>query len=417
MPLDREGEFDVPHLNNIYDSAPYLHNGMAPTPRGDLDALQPLRPARRDQRHDQGPAQRSDRVPEDALRRRAPMKTQQRDPRSPSLARRGLASPARRAADAAAAATAELPYVYTHWKQFTVEGRPAQRPHLRGQGRRPPGLDRHRGRPGPASTSGPGKIRSLAGEGRPALAGRSPRIDVDPKTGDVWLGLFGGGLAGFSGGRFDHWHQLNSGLVNDVVYGVAIENDNVWAATTAGASRYNTATGEWTIFTEKNAPMEEIWNYGVPLRRRQGLPRRLGQRRPRVRRRHRALEGLPRSRRRDGDRPLPRRRHRPRDHDRGELRRTGSSGSRPTSAARRYDGRHWRGYCAAGGRAAQRLQQRRQGPQRPARPGSATDKGLGVVADFPTDTWVTYTRDPETGRGRAMVTQGGEGGGDRGHAG
>ncbi len=29
--LDREVEFDVPHLNNIYDSAPYLHNGMAVT--------------------------------------------------------------------------------------------------------------------------------------------------------------------------------------------------------------------------------------------------------------------------------------------------------------------------------------------------------------------------------------------------
>jgi YVTN family beta-propeller protein len=29
--LDREVEFDVPHLNNIYDSAPYLHNGIAPT--------------------------------------------------------------------------------------------------------------------------------------------------------------------------------------------------------------------------------------------------------------------------------------------------------------------------------------------------------------------------------------------------
>ena len=31
MVYDREGEFDVPHLNNIYDSAPYLHNGIAPT--------------------------------------------------------------------------------------------------------------------------------------------------------------------------------------------------------------------------------------------------------------------------------------------------------------------------------------------------------------------------------------------------
>lgn len=29
--LDREGRFDAPHLLNIYDSAPYLHNGMAPS--------------------------------------------------------------------------------------------------------------------------------------------------------------------------------------------------------------------------------------------------------------------------------------------------------------------------------------------------------------------------------------------------
>jgi YVTN family beta-propeller protein len=29
--LDRESDFDVPHLNNIYDSAPYLHNGVAET--------------------------------------------------------------------------------------------------------------------------------------------------------------------------------------------------------------------------------------------------------------------------------------------------------------------------------------------------------------------------------------------------
>lgn len=29
--MDRDAIFDVPHLNNIYDSAPYLHNGIAPT--------------------------------------------------------------------------------------------------------------------------------------------------------------------------------------------------------------------------------------------------------------------------------------------------------------------------------------------------------------------------------------------------
>ncbi|HUI79749.1 MAG TPA: multiheme c-type cytochrome [Bryobacteraceae bacterium] len=31
MAFDRTVNFDVPHLNNIYDSAPYLHNGMAAT--------------------------------------------------------------------------------------------------------------------------------------------------------------------------------------------------------------------------------------------------------------------------------------------------------------------------------------------------------------------------------------------------
>ena len=31
MWLDDDSKFDVPHLNNIYDSAPYMHNGIAET--------------------------------------------------------------------------------------------------------------------------------------------------------------------------------------------------------------------------------------------------------------------------------------------------------------------------------------------------------------------------------------------------
>ncbi len=31
MYLDDNGKFDVPHLSNIYDSAPYMHNGISPT--------------------------------------------------------------------------------------------------------------------------------------------------------------------------------------------------------------------------------------------------------------------------------------------------------------------------------------------------------------------------------------------------
>jgi hypothetical protein len=37
--------------------------------------------------------------------------------------------------------------------------------------------------------------------------------------GDVWAGTMGG-LSRISGGRIDSFTQLNSGLSNDVVYGV-----------------------------------------------------------------------------------------------------------------------------------------------------------------------------------------------------
>jgi ligand-binding sensor domain-containing protein len=154
-----------------------------------------------------------------------------------------------------------LPYVYTRWRQFTVgDGLPND--HIfavKVQGAKvwvgtEDGLARLDKRTA--------KIRTWKeADGLPWRVVSA--LDVDEKTGDLWIGMFGGGLARFSGGRFDHWHQLNSGLVNDVVYGVAVENDHVWAATTAGASRYNIRTGEWTVYTEKNSPMEEIWNYGV----------------------------------------------------------------------------------------------------------------------------------------------------------
>ena len=39
MPYDRDAVFDVPHLNNIYDSAPYLHNGIVRYAGRDLDAI------------------------------------------------------------------------------------------------------------------------------------------------------------------------------------------------------------------------------------------------------------------------------------------------------------------------------------------------------------------------------------------
>ena len=87
-------------------------------------------------------------------------------------------------------------------------------------------------------------------------------LALDKNTGDVWAGTMGG-LSRISAERIDTFTQLNSGLANDIVYGVGVQGDFVWAATAAGASRLNTRTSQWSIFNERNTPMYEIWTYAV----------------------------------------------------------------------------------------------------------------------------------------------------------
>jgi ligand-binding sensor domain-containing protein len=87
-------------------------------------------------------------------------------------------------------------------------------------------------------------------------------LALDKRTGDVWAGTMGG-LSRISAGRIDSYTQLNSGLSNDVVYGVSVEGENVWVATAAGACKLDLHTGRWTLYNERNTPMIEIWVYGV----------------------------------------------------------------------------------------------------------------------------------------------------------
>lgn len=87
-------------------------------------------------------------------------------------------------------------------------------------------------------------------------------LALDKRTGDVWAGTMGG-LSRISGGRIDTYTQMNSGLSNDVVYGVSVEGEHVWVATAAGASKLDLHTGQWALYNERNTPMIEIWVYGV----------------------------------------------------------------------------------------------------------------------------------------------------------
>jgi ligand-binding sensor domain-containing protein len=298
-----------------------------------------------------------------------------------------------------AAEPVKLPFVYTRWKNFTVaDGLPND--HIFAVK-----VD------GPRVWVGTedglamidkrtGKIQSWTEkDGLPWKV--ITAIDVDKKTGDVWLGLFGGGLARFSGGRFDHWHQLNSGLVNDVVYGVAVQDEYVWAATTAGASRYNTVTGEWTIFTEKNAPMEEIWNYSVAVGKGKVYLAVWGSG---------MLEyDLAADRWKDyldpdGEMEIDLYR------DDGIVHVIVTAASPADDVvwvssyfgACRYDGRHWRGFYNQDSGLASDFINNTKG-RSADEAWFATDKGASAIIDFKTNTWVTYTRDADGPGGKAVI--------------
>ncbi|ABK17308.1 ligand-binding sensor domain-containing protein [Syntrophobacter fumaroxidans] len=218
-------------------------------------------------------------------------------------------------------------------------------------------------------------------------------IAVSAKTGDVWLALFGGGLARFSGGRFDHFHQLNSGLANDVVYGVAVQDDTVWAATTAGVNSYNTVTGEWEIYTEKNAPLEEIWCYNVTAADDKVFVAVWG---------GGVLEWDVKTRRwqayHDPDRQMEIDLFR----DDGLIHIITTAVSyidRVLWASTyfglsRYDGRHWRGYMDHDSGLSSNFINFVVGRSADSSY-SATDRGLSALVDYATDTWVTYRRETD----------------------
>ncbi len=87
-------------------------------------------------------------------------------------------------------------------------------------------------------------------------------LDEDPRTGDLWVGTMRG-LNRVSAGKITAYTQTDSGLPNNVVYGVAVVGDRVWSATAAGAGELNLKTGSWKIYDHNNSLMHEPWCYSV----------------------------------------------------------------------------------------------------------------------------------------------------------
>jgi ABC-type branched-subunit amino acid transport system substrate-binding protein len=94
-----------------------------------------------------------------------------------------------------------------------------------------------------------------ADDGLPARA--ISAITHDPRTRDLWLGAWGGGLIRFTGGRFDRFTQLNCGLAGNLVFAVAVAGDRVWAATNGGLSSFDVDADGWGLHFERRADSEE----------------------------------------------------------------------------------------------------------------------------------------------------------------
>lgn len=216
-------------------------------------------------------------------------------------------------------------------------------------------------------------------------------IAKDHKTGELWLALFGEGIARFSGGYFEHFTQMNSGLLNDVAYGIDIQGDNVWVATTAGISCYNQVTDEWTLFNEKNAPMEEVWTYNVDATEEKVFFAVWGSG---------ILEWDVKTQSwleyldPDGEMEIDLYR------DDGLIHVITTSASYVENVLwastyfglSRYDGRNWRGYMDHDSGLPSNFINLSLGRSATSSY-NCTDKGLGVLVDFDNDIWVTYERE------------------------
>jgi ligand-binding sensor domain-containing protein len=228
-------------------------------------------------------------------------------------------------------------------------------------------------------------------------------IAVDKETGDVWVSTFGG-ISQYSGGIFKNYTNLTSGLANDIVYGIAVQGNNVWAATTAGISRMNLRTGAWTIVSERDAPMNEPWTYGIAAAPNEGKV-------------YFAVWGggvleydiagnyWKPYRDPDGEMEIVLFRNQGLIHD-IVANISYNSDTRMFWAATYfglsgYDGRYWHNYLSTDSGLASDFVNATK--SRGNEVWACTDKGLSYL-NYKTNTWVTYRPGPENGDGKILIT-------------
>lgn len=84
-------------------------------------------------------------------------------------------------------------------------------------------------------------------------------------SGEVWVSTLGG-IARFDGKAWTGFTQASTGekgLINDCGFGIAVHGDDVWVATFDGIGRYDRTKKEWRRYYLDNAPLDEVWIYGL----------------------------------------------------------------------------------------------------------------------------------------------------------
>ncbi|HOZ30439.1 MAG TPA: T9SS type A sorting domain-containing protein [Bacteroidales bacterium] len=80
-------------------------------------------------------------------------------------------------------------------------------------------------------------------------------IAINSNSGDIWICMYGYGIAKFDGNNFTHYITPDSPWEEDLNYDIGIENDTTVWVTTIGAGLARLSGNEWTVFDTTNSEL------------------------------------------------------------------------------------------------------------------------------------------------------------------